>query len=85
MTADRTDGFVTAVNVLGAGYNEQADSITWVSAHVSWQANDRLSISLEGNNLLDEAETYSINGNPLLSQGYNRYGRSITLGVSFRF
>ena len=39
----------------------------------------------EGNNLLDEAETYSINGNPLLSQGYNRYGRSITLGVSFRF
>ena len=85
VTADRTDGFVTAVNVLGVGYNEQADSITWVSAHVSWQANDRLSISLEGNNLLDEAETYSINGNPLLSQGYNRYGRSITLGVSFRF
>src|SRR5690606_40021736 len=24
-TADRTDGFVTAINVLGAGFNEQAD------------------------------------------------------------
>lgn len=83
--ADHTDGFVTAINVLGAGYNEQADSITWLTAHVSYEVNDMLSISLEGNNLLDAEETYSINGNPLLSQGYYRYGRAFTLGVSLRF
>ena len=83
--ADHTDGFVTAINVLGAGYNEQADSITWLTAHVSYAVNDSLSISLEGQNLLDAEETYSINGNPLLSQGYYRYGRSFTLGVSLRF
>jgi TonB-dependent receptor len=83
--ADRTDGFVTAINVLGTGYNEQADAITWLTAHVSYEINDAFSITLEGQNLLDDAETYSINGNPLLSQGYYRYGRSFNLGVSFRF
>lgn len=84
-TADRTDGFVTAINVLGEGYNEQADAITWLTAHVSYKFNDRFSVSLEGQNLLDESQTYSINGNPLLSQGYYRYGRSLNLGLSYRF
>lgn len=83
--ADRTDGFVTAINVLGTGYNEQADAITWLTAHVSYKINDMLSLSLEGQNLLDDAQTYSINDNPLLSQGYYRYGRSFNLGVAFRF
>jgi len=83
--ADRTDGFVTAINVLGTGYNEQADAITWLTAHVSYKINDMFSVSLEGQNLLDKAQTYSINGNPLLSQGYFRYGRSFNLGVSLRF
>jgi TonB-dependent receptor len=84
-TADHTDGFVTAINVLGAGYNEQADPITWLTAHVAYRISDMFSVSLEGTNLLDEEQTYSINGNPLLSQGYYRYGRSFTLGVSMRF
>lgn len=83
--ADHTDGFVTATNVLGGGFNEQADAITWVTANVSYQINDMFSVSLQGSNLLDEAQTYSINGNPLLSQGYYRYGRQFTLGVSMRF
>jgi TonB-dependent receptor len=84
-TADHTDGFVTAINVLGAGYNEKADPITWVTAHASYDINESLTVSLEGQNLLDEEQTYSINGNPLLSQGYYRYGRSFNLGVSLRF
>ncbi len=82
--ADRTDAFVTAINVLGTGYNELADSITWLTAHVSYQINDTFSITLNGQNLLDEPQTYSINGNPLLSDGYFRYGRSVNLGVSIR-
>lgn len=84
-TADHTDGFVTAINVLGAGYNEEADPITWVTAHASYKINDMFTVSLEGQNLLDDEQTYSINGNPLLSQGYYRYGRSFNLGVSVRF
>lgn len=84
-TADHTQGFVTAINVLGEGYNEVADDLTWLTAHVSYDINDRFSVSLEGQNLLDEAQTYSINGNPLLSQGYYRYGRSFNLGLSLRF
>jgi iron complex outermembrane recepter protein len=85
VTADHTDGFVTAINVLGAGYNERADAITWLTAHSSYRVNDMLTVSLEGQNLLDDEQTYSINGNPLLSQGYYRYGRSFNLGVSVRF
>jgi outer membrane receptor protein involved in Fe transport len=84
-TADHTNGFVTAIGVLGTGYNELSDPLTWVTAHVSYDINDQFSISLEGQNLLDEAQTYSINGNPLLSNGYFRYGRSMTLGVRFKF
>ncbi|HEY0940297.1 MAG TPA: TonB-dependent receptor [Steroidobacter sp.] len=84
-TADRTDGFVTAINVLGVGFNEQADAITWLTAHTSYQVNDSISISLEGQNLLDDEQTYSINGNPMLQQGYYRYGRSLNLGLSARF
>jgi len=85
VTADHTDGFVTAINVLGAGFNEKADPITWLTAHASYNINDKLTLSLEGQNLLDDEQTYSINGNPLLSQGYYRYGRSFNLGVSVRF
>ena len=84
-TADHTDGFVTAINVLGAGFNEEADPITWLTAHASYRFNDSVSVSLEGQNLLDDENTYSINGHPLLSQGYYRYGRSFNLGVSMRF
>ncbi len=83
--ADHTEGFVTAVNVIGAGFNEEADDITWLTAHVSYNINDNFTVSLEGNNLLDEAQTYSINGNRLLSQGYYRYGRSFNLSFSVRF
>ena len=85
LSGDHTAGFATAVNVLGAGYNEEADPITWVTAHASYKINDRMDISLEGQNLLDEANTYSINGNPLLPQGYYRYGASYKLGLSYRF
>ncbi len=48
----------------------------------SYTVNDMFSVSLEGQNLLDEEQTYSINGNRLMSQGYYRYGRSINLGVA---
>ena len=40
---------------------------------------------VEGQNLLNEANTYSINGNRMLPQGYYRYGASVKLGVSYRF
>lgn len=85
VTADHTDAFTTAVNVLGEGYNEKADSITWMTAHISYDISDRISLSLDGQNLLDSEQTYSINGNPLLSQGYYRYGRSVKLSASYRF
>lgn len=84
-TADRSDGFVTATNVIGTGYNEEADKITWLTASISYEINDMFTVSLQGQNLLDDEQTYSINGNPLLTQGYYRYGRSFTLGISARF
>lgn len=84
-TADHTEGFVSTVGLLGEGWDVEEDPLTWVTAHISYDINDQFSISLEGDNLLDEAQTSHINGNPLLSQSYFRSGRSITLGVSVRF
>ena len=83
-TADHTQAYVTAIGVLGNGYNEKADAITWLTAHASYEITDRFSVSLEGQNLLDTEERYTINGNPLLLQGYYRYGRSVNLGVSLK-
>lgn len=84
MTADHTDGFVTAINVLGAGFNERVKPITWLTAQASYEINDRFSINFEGRNLLDAQEQYTL-GDMKLPQGYYRYGRSFTLGASLRF
>ncbi len=85
LSADRTDGFTTAVNVLGAGYDERIKTITWVTANVSYEVNKRLRITFEGRNLGDAQEKYTLGGNPMLAQGYNRYGRAFTLGASLKF
>jgi TonB-dependent receptor len=84
VSGDLTEGFATAVNVLGPGYNEEADSLIWLTAQAAYKITENLEVTLEGQNLLDEAQTYSINGNPLLSNGYYRYGRAIKIGVSYR-
>ena len=83
-TADHTDGFVTAIGVLGAGYNEEIKPITWLTAQAAFDLGSHLQLTFEGNNLLDAEEKYTLGGNPLLSNGYNRYGRSFTLGASLR-
>jgi iron complex outermembrane recepter protein len=85
LDADHTDGFTTAVNVLGDGYDERVKPVTWVSANVSYAVNDDWRISLEGRNLADVTERYTIAGNNLLPQGYFRYGRAFTLGLSYKF
>jgi TonB-dependent receptor len=85
-TADYTDSFVTATNVLGAGFNETAKAITWLTAQMAYEVNDSLRISIEGNNLTDaKQETRLGNGTISLPNGYYRYGRSITLGASLKF
>jgi iron complex outermembrane recepter protein len=83
LTADHTDGFVTAVNVIGAGYNEEVKPITWVTAQAAYSISDNLRVTFEGRNLADAEEKYTLGG--VLPQGYNRYGRAFTLGLSLRF
>lgn len=64
--ADRTDGFVSALYGLGAGFNEKADPITWLTAYLSYDINEHFRLSLEGQNLLDAEQTYSISNNSQL-------------------
>ncbi|KQQ36308.1 TonB-dependent receptor [Duganella sp. Leaf126] len=85
-TADYTDAFVTATNVLGAGFNERADAITWLTAQLAYEVNKSLRISIEGNNLTDAKQVLTLgNGKISLPNGYYRYGRSITVGASLKF
>lgn len=83
-SGDYTEGFVTANSVLGPGYNEQADPILWITAQASYKIDENLELTVEGQNLMDETQTTTINGNPLLLNSYYRYGRSIRIGVSYR-
>jgi outer membrane receptor protein involved in Fe transport len=85
-TADHTDAFVTATNVLGAGFNETANAVTWLTAQMAYEVNKSLRITLEGNNLTDAVQAPKLgNGTISLPNGYYRYGRSITLGASLKF
>jgi TonB-dependent receptor len=85
-TADHTDAFVTATNVLGANFNERAKAVTWLTAQVAYEVNKWLRISIEGNNLTDATQEYTLGNNDVkLPQGYYRYGRAITLGASIKF
>ena len=85
-TADHTDEFVTAVNVIGAGFNERAKAMTWLTAQAAYAINDHLRITLEGRNLTDATQEYTLgNGNIALPNGYNRFGRAFTIGASLKF
>jgi iron complex outermembrane recepter protein len=85
-TADHTDAFVTATNVLGAGFNERAKAVTWLTAQAAYEVNKWLRISIEGSNLTDATQEYTLGNNDVkLPQGYYRYGRSITVGASIKF
>ncbi|MFG6413133.1 TonB-dependent receptor [Roseateles sp. DC23W] len=85
-TADYTDSFVTATNVIGAGFNETANAVTWLTAQVAYEVNQWLRISIEGNNLTDAVQAPKLgNGNVSLPNGYYRYGRAVTVGASIKF
>ncbi|MEP6502044.1 MAG: TonB-dependent receptor [Betaproteobacteria bacterium] len=83
VTADHTAAYVTNNNVLGGGFNGQAKAVTWLTAQLAYEINDHLRVSVEGRNLLDTKEQYAItNGTVSLPNGYYRYGRAFTLGLS---
>ena len=85
-TADHTDEFVTAVNIIGAGFNERAKAMTWLTAQAAYEVNSMLRITLEGRNLTDAVQSYTLgNGSVALPNGYNRFGRAFTLGASLKF
>jgi TonB-dependent receptor len=85
-TADHTDEFVSAINVIGPGFNERAKAITWLTAQASYEFNRWLKVSIEGRNLTDAKQEYTLgDGKITLPQGYNRWGRAFTIGASIKF
>jgi iron complex outermembrane receptor protein len=85
-TADHTGAFVTATNVIGQGFNETANAVTWLTAQMAYEVNKSLRITVEGNNLTDAVQAPKLgNGTVSLPNGYYRYGRAITIGASLKF
>jgi TonB-dependent receptor len=83
LTGDHTSGYVTNNNVLGAGFNGRAKALTWLTGQFGYEVNDHVRLTFEGRNLLDTREEYVIsNGVVNLPNGYYRYGRAFTLGLS---
>ena len=72
--------------MIGPGFNERAKAITWVTAQASYEFNKWLKLSIEGRNLTDAKQEYTLgNGSITLPQGYNRWGRAFTIGASIKF
>jgi TonB-dependent receptor len=83
VTGDHTAQYVTTNSALGQGYNAEAKAITWLTGQLAYNVTDHLRVSLEGRNLLNTKEEYVItNGTVKLPNGYDRYGRAFTLGMS---
>ncbi len=83
LTADHTAQYVTTNNALGAGFNGEAKALTWLTGQLAYDITDHFKISLEGRNLLNTKEQYVLtNGVVTLPNGYDRYGRAFTLGLS---
>jgi len=83
VTGDHTAQYVTTNNALGAGFNAEAKAITWLTGQMAYSLTDHLRLTLEGRNLLDSKERYVLtNGKVSLPNGYARYGRAFTLGMS---
>ena len=83
VTGDHTAQYVTTNNALGAGFNAEAKAITWLTGQMAYSLTDHLRVTLEGRNLLDTKEQYVLtNGKVTLPNGYARYGRAFTLGMS---
>lgn len=53
-----------------------------IDAILSWRLNDRLELSLEGQNLTDEVQYLSVRDN--LLGGYTRYGRTFAISLRYR-
>jgi hypothetical protein len=74
------------VNVLGAGFDERAKPITWLTAQAAYEINSMLRVTFEGRNLLDSVQEYTLGNSAVsLPNGYNRFGRSYTVGLGVRF
>jgi iron complex outermembrane receptor protein len=83
VTGDHTAQYVTTNNALGAGFNAEAKATTWLTGQMAYSLTDHLRFTLEGRNLLDTKEEYVLtNGQVTLPNGYARYGRAFTLGMS---
>ena len=83
LTGDHTAQYVTTNNALGAGFNAEAKAITWLTGQMAYSITDHVRVTLEGRNLLDTKEQYVLtNGTVTLPNGYARYGRAFTLGMS---
>jgi len=83
LTGDHTAAYVTTNNALGADFRAEAKAITWLTGQVAYSINDHFRVTFEGRNLLDTKEQYVLtNGTVSLPNGYFRYGRAFTLGLS---
>jgi TonB-dependent receptor len=83
LTGDHTAAYVTTNNALGAGFNAEAKALTWLTGQLAYNVTDHVKLSIEARNLLDTKEQYVLtNGTVTLPNGYARYGRAFTLGLS---
>ncbi|MEO8367232.1 MAG: TonB-dependent receptor [Pseudoxanthomonas sp.] len=92
VSATNRDDYLIQVPGTEVGFNSAADGVhgqsgtTLVDASVRWKINDHFEISLEGNNLTNEAqESWVANPTVQLPLEYSQTGRQYLLGMRYKF
>jgi outer membrane receptor protein involved in Fe transport len=83
--ADHTDGFTTAVNVLGAGYDERVPAGQLGQRQRLVRDQRCLARHARGRNLADATERYTIAGNRCCRKATTATARAFTIGASYKF
>ena len=92
VSATNRDDYLIQVPGTEVGFNSAANGVhgqsgtTLVDASVRWKINDQFEVSLEGNNLTNEAqESWVANPAVQLPLEYSQTGRQYLLGVRYKF
>jgi len=92
VSATNRDDYLIQVPGTEVGFDSAANGVhgqtgtTIIDASIRWKINDRFELSLEGNNLTNEAqESWVSNPNVQLPLEYSQTGRQFLLGLRYKF
>jgi outer membrane receptor protein involved in Fe transport len=83
LSFDHTGGYVVSHSTEIPGWSNVAAPMTWVTASASYDVTQRFRLYIEGKNLSDAVYRSTL-GRPDAAYGFSSWGRTVTVGASYR-